>query len=413
MIFYRKMTYVYNNKILSIIKKNNIKVYDKKDNIKIIKNIIDNNNLCNSFSILDIGSVIRQYNKWKQFLPNVELFYAVKCNPDPLIIKTLSKLGVGFDVASKLEIIRALKNNTATKNIIYANPCKRDEYIEYAKTQNISMMTFDNENELLKIARLYPKAELILRIYVDDLTKSKMHFGSKYGCHYDNIDNILQLSKLYNLNVIGISFHVGSSCTDPESYYKAIKRAYSAFLIGYKNGYEFKILDIGGGFPDIIDDKKLLFESISINVNKALNKYFSSIKNLRVIAEPGRYISSNSMIHVVCVIGKKVIYINNKKTFHYYIDSSLYGMFNNIIFDHGIIKFYQMKYNNSQVYNSTIFGETCDSMDKIIENVEIEELSCGDFLYVKNHGAYTIASSSNFNGFVINKPFYIFTNDEV
>lgn len=472
----------------------------------IIPKIISDKNINQSFSILDIGSVIRQYRLWRRYLPNVEIFYAVKCNPDPMILRTLANLGVGFDVASTGEINMAIETDVNRDKMIYANPCKRGEHISYARSQNVSMMTFDNENELLKIAHLHPTAKLVLRIVVDDITKSKMKFGCKFGCPMYDVENVLNFAKFHNLNIVGVSFHVGSACLDPHSYSNSIKRAREVFAIAKKVGYDCTILDIGGGFPGTNDEAPPSFADMAEQIQEALKTYFADVPNLRVIAEPGRFFATSAMAHVVRVTGKKSIRLDKKidqdtgdhvhdsdsrandtdtdkesdtmmvavpsfgdspnkqrsnkrahdevddsshsdsrsdshdipshendnhrvkqprldvtaksplyrqdyeKVFHYYIDSSLYGVFNNILFDKASVNFHLLNnYDEGKLYPSVIFGETCDSMDKITEGVELPELACGDYLYVENHGAYTIASASAFNGFTVHKPLYIFT----
>ena len=375
----------------------------------IIPEIISSNNINQSFSLIDIGSIIRQYRLWKKYLKDVEVFYAVKCNSDPVILRTLASLGVGFDVASTGEINMAIESDTTREKIIYANPCKRAEHISYARSQNINLMTFDNENELLKIAHYHPTAKLILRIVVDDITNAKMKFGCKFGCPLSDVENLLTYAKFHKLNIVGVSFHVGSACIDSMSYYNSIKRAKEVFDIAKKLGYNMTILDIGGGFTGSDDE---LFIETTEKINNGINEFFKDIENLRVIAEPGRFFATSSLTHIVRITSKKSITQKeeNNKIFHYYIDSSLYGMFNNLIFDKGEVKFELLnKYNIDEKYTSVIFGETCDSLDKIVEGDMMPELACGDYLYVENHGAYTMASSSAFNGFYIGKPLYIFT----
>lgn len=406
---------------------------DEYKSIKdIIPKIISDKNILQSFTILDIGSLIRQYRLWRRHLPNVEIFYAVKCNPDPMILRTLANLGVGFDVASAGEINMAIDAIDADSDgkpdrMIYANPCKRSEYISYARSQNVSMMTFDNKNELLKIALLHPTAKLILRIVVDDITTSKMKFGSKYGCPMYDVKNLLSFAKFHNLNIVGVSFHVGSACLDSDSYYNSIKRSRKVFDIAKEVGYQCTILDIGGGFPGINGDGCASFIDITARIQNALETYFSDIPDLRVIAEPGRFFAASTMTHVVRIIGKKSIYLTDlsdedislsesrtsdklpEQIFHYYIDSNFYGVFNNILFDKACVKFQLLNNYDATLYPSVVFGETCDSLDKIAEGNELPELTIGDYLYVENHGAYTTASASSFNGFPVGKPTYIFT----
>lgn len=388
--------------------------------VDIIRNLIQQSASLNSFLIMDIGILFKQYKLWQSLLPNVEIYYAVKCNPDKILLQTLAYLGVGFDVASKAEISMIDDLEISGDKIIFANPVKAIDHIMCARDLNINIMTFDNEDELKKISVLHPKAQLILRIYVDD-SKSRISFSSKFGCPPNNLDNVFTLAKQLEMNLVGVSFHVGSSCLDAAAYANAIIQAREVFKIAEKYGYKFHILDIGGGFPGTEEEQNseecpITFEKIANEVNSQLEKSFSDVENLRVLAEPGRFFATGCGILVTNIIGKKKIVAGEsdeekQKIFHYFINSNLYGMFNNIVFDHAKPEFHLLNKIKGEKYISTIFGQTCDSLDKICENVNLPELACGDWLYVPNHGAYTSAAASTFNGFSLAETKYIYTYD--
>ena|ERR1700747_2994625 len=367
-----------------------------------------------AFSIIDMGAIFRRCGVWRAELPNVEPFYAVKCNSDELILKTLASLGVGFDVASKGEISMVTELGIKRDKIIYANPCKGLDHIQFARSQSIQMMTFDNVDELLKIKLFHPNAQLVLRILVDD-SKSKMPFGSKFGCPMDDVENVLKFAIYHELNVIGVSFHVGSGCMDASAYSEAIIRAKEVFDIAKNDniGYVFHLLDIGGGFPGVDVEGEISFKEIAKIINEQLEISFNDIENLRIIAEPGRFFATSALTMVTSVTGKKKITEKDGNIiYHYYVNSSLYGMFNNQIFDKGNPQFKLLNdYNDNddKTYKSVIFGETCDSMDKLAIGIELPVLAYGDYIYVENHGAYTLASASDFNGFKVPKVYYIFT----
>ena len=137
----------------------------------------DEHNRClpieDSFYVVDIGIVISQYYQWRKFFPRVECFYAVKCNPDPVIVKTLACLGAHFDCASRNEI-RLVKELTADLNIsrkpeiIYANPCKARLHLIEAVCKGVTLVTFDNVPEVVKCAAVSKSIELVMRIVTDD-----------------------------------------------------------------------------------------------------------------------------------------------------------------------------------------------------------------------------------------------------
>lgn len=396
--------------LVSIMNEERVLSYDLSDNTvkDIIQDCIQRRSGLNSFFLIDIGAIFRRYKLWKKLLPKVDIYYAVKCNPDKILLQTLSYLNVGFDVASKAELSMIYDLEIEPEAIIFANPVKEIDHIMYARSIGITMMTFDNEDELKKISVFHPKAQLILRIQVDD-SKAKMPFGSKFGCPMNNLKNLFTLAKQLNIIIVGVSFHVGSCCLDPVSYADAIQKAKEVFILANNYEYKFHILDIGGGFPGFDNNADDNFEETALVINNAIEAHFSDVPNLKIIAEPGRFFATSCGTLVTNVIGKKQISIDENPIFHYYINSNLYGMFNNIVFDKAIISFNLLNKYPDEKFNSTVFGQTCDSMDKIKEMVELPELACGDWLYVLNHGAYTMASGSTFNGFNLADVKYIYT----
>lgn len=117
-----------------------------------------------SFLVTDLTSVVEQFDQWSTLLPMVEPFYAVKCNPDPVIVRLLAALGCGFDCATKGEIDLVLNGlgddlsfaprDLASDKIVYANPQKFKEHIEFAASNGVCRTVFDGEDELYKLAKV-------------------------------------------------------------------------------------------------------------------------------------------------------------------------------------------------------------------------------------------------------------------
>ena len=401
--------------LVSMISEKNIKMYDDQDYdmVNVIKNAIETRASLNSFFILDIGAIFRRYKLWMCYLPNIKIFYAIKCNPDKMLLNTLVDLGVGFDVASKTEISIVSDFGVDPDKIIFANPVKEINSITFAQAEGIKKMTFDSEDELKKISIYHPYSELVLRILVDD-SKSKLPFGSKFGCPKDNLPGVFNLAKILNLNIIGVSFHVGSCCSDPSSFSDAIILAREVFNMAQEHNFKMYLLDIGGGFPGHDDQESNdKFIDIANTINKQLQVSFSDIEKLEIIAEPGRFFATSCGTLVTNVICRKIMKTNdNEKIMHYYINSSLYGLFNNIIFDKANPRLELLRNvitKDEPIYKSIIFGQTCDSLDKIADGILLPELVCGNWIFIRNHGAYTNASASSFNGFSYVDIDYIFT----
>lgn len=135
------------------------------------------------------------------------MIIAVKCNPEPTVVKMLATLGTGFDCASKTEIEQVLSLGVDPSRIIYANPCKQQSFIRYSKKQNVKKMTFDNAEELYKIKALFPDAELVLRILTDD-SSSLCQLGLKFGASLATTGKLLKLARELDLNVIGVRYEL-------------------------------------------------------------------------------------------------------------------------------------------------------------------------------------------------------------
>lgn len=355
------------------------------------------------FYIVDLDKVAEQYTKWVEYLPNIQPFFAVKSNPDNIIINMLARLGCNFDCASKNELRNALSITNNPDRIIFANPCKVSSHIIYARENNISKMTFDCLEELEKIHTIYPDAQIILRICVDD-TNSKCKFNSKFGCPLCNIPSIFERIKSLQMNLVGFSFHVGSGCSDPRSFYNAIKDCAVIHKLSKDYGFNISLIDIGGGFPGV--DKNIKFADICENINEAIADFFAyetANNTIKFIAEPGRYFTEATHTLVINVIAKK----KEDNVIKYYLNDGVYGSFNCINYDHQTPELIPLLSCDAKQYNTTFFGPTCDSLDCIYKEIQYQELNIGDWLYVRNFGSYTIAPSTSFNGFEINNKKYI------
>lgn len=363
-----------------------------------------------AFYVADLGDVLKKHLRWARVLPRVTPFYAVKCNDSRTVVKTLASLGAGFDCASKTEIQIVQSLGVDPSRIIYANPCKQVSQIKYASAHGVQMMTFDSEVELMKVARSHDNAKLVLRIATDD-SKAVCRLSVKFGATLKSSRLLLERAKELGLDVIGVSFHVGSGCTDPETYSQAILDARCVFDMGVELGYNMTLLDIGGGFPGS-DDSKLKFEDITAVINPALDKYFPADSGVKIIAEPGRYYVASAYTLAVNIIAKKVIMKEQSgsdeedegtsdRRLMYYVNDGVYGSFNCILYDHAHVMpvLHKKPKPDERMYPCSIWGPTCDGLDRIVEQCSLPDMQVGEWLLFENMGAYTVAASSTFNGF--------------
>ncbi|KAF7632651.1 hypothetical protein Mgra_00007955 [Meloidogyne graminicola] len=385
---------------------------------------MDAKGIDDAFSLYNLDVVVQRLLQWKELLPRVKPFYAVKCNNDSILLRLLSDLGCGFDCASKGEIDQIISEGLATcERIIYANPCKTRSYIQHADKNGIRRMTFDSLEELLKIKENHSSPQLVLRISVSDPT-AQCPLATKFGCDPLTEGPILiKQAKQINLQIIGISFHVGSGCRDPTAFKLAISASKKLFDFGILQGHPMSLLDIGGGFPGF-DTEQISFGEIVEIIQRSLDEHFPVSNDVEIIAEPGRYFASApvslcaNLISVTKVSATRVtkrLEDSNKDGQMLYINDGVYGSFNCILFDHfhpwgqPLFKKRNDENNASSYIPTIIWGQTCDGLDQIEENTKMPKMEVGDWIFYKNMGAYTNVAASNFNGFETPKSFYIFS----
>ena len=343
-----------------------------------------------------------QLNLWKTYLPRVQPFYAVKCNNDPVMMRWMKELypTIGYDCASENEIISALPIVKPTE-IVYAQPCKRASDIRVAQARGVTLTVADSAEEVEKLAEAKWEGGVLVRLLVDD-GGSKQPFGSKFGAPICWLPKIYEVAKYHKLKLNGFSFHVGSECTQPVYYQKAIDSCFIGSKIAESYGFHTSIVDIGGGF---LPNETSFIKSAEV-INSALGAKFPEID--KCIAEPGRFFASPTHTLYTTVIGKKPMWDPsnpNKAGWRITIDESIYGSFSNIPFDKQEVVFELVNAKGNAetkdhpVFPTTIFGRTCDSGDTILRNVLMPELNVGDVLRINNMGAYTTVTASEFNGF--------------
>ena len=361
-----------------------------------IQNIIEKYNPDGSFYIIDIGRIIRRVKLWRELFPLVDPFYAVKCNSSKVICKLLSLMNIGFDVASVSEI-NIVKNLVDLHKIIYANPVKDSNSIRYARTTDVDFLTFDSEHELYKLKLYHPNSKLLIRLKVND-KDSECTFSEKFGVEKEEIEKLLTLAYSMQLDIVGTCFHCGSNCKNPKLYYEAIQLSKYAFDIADKIGFKFNILDIGGGFSGLNDFVSMeLLCKTSEEIAHGLNELFQYSEDtkdsmdFKVIAEPGRFFVTDSHTLVLSVIGKKIKIDKEtgKKRMIYHLSDGTYGSFSCINYDHQVPVL--IPYNNDDIekYESVIFGNTCDGLDKICNSIILPELTISDLVYCENFGSYS------------------------
>jgi len=387
-----------------------------------------NKNIINSLArkhgtpllIIDHEKIRKNYREFKRKLPRVQIYYAVKANSEPEIIKTLYNEGSSFDVASIAELRMVLDTLTPLlqrdyitlpdfiwKRIIYANPVKSSDSLPELNMYK-PLLTYDSLEEMKKIRRNCPNAGLLLRIKISD-KGSVVKFSNKFGIEPEQAEKLIIETIKSGLGVEGISFHVGSQCNNFKNFIKALESVAQIFKKVEAKGYQIgeaetrgcpiKQVDIGGGFPVAYNGGKKTFDELAKILNKGFDKLFPKGK-VDILAEPGRFLVANAGTAVAKVILAK--HSTNVPCYH--INDGVYHTFSAVIFDHLEPELKAVKEGKKN--ECYIFGPTCDGLDELSKNqyihntskVFLPKLIEGDLIYQDNIGAYSNASSTNFNG---------------
>lgn len=341
------------------------------------------------FLLLNSDIVRNKARRFKAAMPRVHPHYAVKANPDPRVLKTLIEENVGFEIASVSELDLLLSLGVPAAEIYYSNPIKSRAYIEYAASKGVEWYVLDSVEELRKIVSVKPDAKMYLRIDTPNIG-SDWPLAGKFGTHMAEIKDIIQEAARLQADLAGVTFHVGSQCRNPQNWRVGIERARKVFDDMRHAGLTPRLLNIGGGYPVRHVKPIPSIEVIGDVVNEAISDLPGDI---RIMAEPGRYLVSDAAYFVCRVEGTAT---RNGKRWMYW-DAGVFG---------GLIEVteglrYEILSDRQGVgIPWAVAGPTCDSVDILMrEEILPEDIEEGDFIYIPNAGAYTTAYASNFNGF--------------
>ncbi len=340
--------------------------------------------------ILSTEGIRRNYLLLKQYLPRVRVFYAIKANPDLRILQTLQELGSSFDVASAGEIELLHSLGVPGEKMIYANPVKTKAGLVACGNCQVTKMTFDSASEIAKLQELYPQAQVLLRLRIQN-TQALVDLNKKFGASREQALELLQQAQAAGLQVVGLSFHVGSQTISAAPYKVALEIAKEIFTQAEALGIKLRVLDIGGGFPIVARNTSLELEKMLSQVNTYVEQFFPDTE---IWCEPGRYICGTAVNLLTSVIG---VTARDGQPW-YFLDEGLYGTFSGVIFDNWDFELLSFKNSTARV-KATFAGPSCDSLDIMFRQRETVPLERGDVLLVPSCGAYTSASATNFNGF--------------
>ena len=341
------------------------------------------------FLIVDTAIVRGKVRRFRAAMPRVRPHYAVKANPDRRVLKVLVQEGAGFEIASTAELDLLLGLGVPPAEVFYSNPVKSRESIGYAAAKGVEWFVVDSVDELRRIHEIKPDAKHYVRIAAPNIG-SDWPLSGKFGAGVADTREVVALAVKLGADLAGVTFHVGSQCRNPENWRVALDKARSLFEVMGKAGLKPRLLNIGGGFPVRHVKPIPAIEVIAQVVNEGLKAFPEEVQ---VIAEPGRYLVSDAGYFVCRVLGTATR--AGKRWMHW--DAGLFG---------GVIETTEgLKYRIRTDRAGpdipwTVGGPTCDSVDIVLRDEPLpSDLQEGDFIYLRNAGAYTTAYASHFNGF--------------
>ncbi len=349
--------------------------------------------------VLDLDVVRENYLGFARALPDSKVYYAVKANPAPEILKLLTALGCSFDVASINETEAVLAAGAAPDRISYGNTIKKEKEIGAAFALGVTLFAVDCEAEVEKIARAAPGSRVICRIHCDG-SGAEWPLSRKFGCEPAYAADILELAHNRGLVAYGVSFHVGSQQHNVEAWDRALASTAAVFRSCAERGITLTMVNLGGGFPARYVRKTPKLESYGKAIFRALRKHFGNALP-ETIVEPGRGLVGNAGI-----IEAEVVLIAKRspedEVRWVYLDiGKFHGLAETI--DESIRYPIRTTHDRDETAPCIIAGPTCDSVDVLYEKTPYPlpvTLAIGDKVLIEAAGAYTATYSSvGFNGY--------------
>ncbi|MDA0830309.1 MAG: type III PLP-dependent enzyme [Proteobacteria bacterium] len=344
--------------------------------------------------ILDLDIVRQKYHRFQSAMPGITPHYAVKANPDMRVLQALKSEGCQFEIASIKELDLLLSIGVDASTIQYSNPVKPSSFIQYAAAKGVRWFVLDSEEELVKIHALVPDAKLYLRFDTSNIG-SDWPLSGKFGVKPRDIDSILDVAVEIGADLCGLTFHVGSQCRNIENWSQAIETSKRIFQSMQAKGLKPELLNVGGGYPVRLTKPIPSIEYIGSAIKDALDGIGAEV---RVTAEPGRYMVSDAAYFVCQVIGTAT----KGDERWMYLDAGIFG---------GLMECtqgiqYQIEVNNKSGNEVPwyVAGPSCDSVDVLSREQMLPATTIeGDLLYFPNAGAYTTVYANEFNGFPLPK----------
>ncbi len=360
------------------------------------------------FVVVDLDVVAERYDSLRVALPVADVFYAVKANPAPEILRMLVSRGSHFDVASPAEIDMCLAAGADPAVISFGNTIKKARHIADAYAKGVRLFAFDAEEELGKLIEHAPDATVFCRV-LSDGEGADWPLSRKFGCEQEESLRLLRIAAAAGMKT-GMSFHVGSQQRDLTAWDRSLEIVEHVASALAADGHMLSLVNLGGGFPGIYQDNMPPIEAYGEAITTAIAERLCGIFGdhmPRFLAEPGRY-----MVADAGVLRTEVVLVSRKHELDFkrwvYLDCGKFGGLAETM-DEAIRYRLRTRYSSGPGQEFvptgpvTIAGPTCDSADVLYDKTDYElplALAPGDHVDFLSAGAYTTTYSAvAFNGF--------------
>ncbi len=351
------------------------------------------------FYMYDMNYIINKYERLKKCFPydGVRIFYAMKANFNPHILRIMKEHSFCLDTVSPAEVILARKIGFDAKNILFTANNMTDAEMQVVKEQGV-LFNIDSLYRLEAYGKAYPGSDVCIRINPDVVAgeNDKVATGgdlSKFGILLGDVDKAVAIAREYKLRIVGVHEHTGSGISDTGKVFKSMQNLLS--VINPTDFPDLEFVDFGGGFkvPYEPDEKEndyeefgakalTLFKEHCERYGKALNLYF----------EPGKFTVADSACMVVQANtvknNKGRLIVGTDSGFPHLIRPVLYGAYHHVV---------NLSNPQGEVKVYDVYGNTCESGDCFAMQRELPEIRPGDYLAIMNAGAYCRSMASEYN----------------
>jgi ornithine decarboxylase len=341
------------------------------------------------FYVLDRNKLRQNCRNFKSAFGDIQVYFSVKANACPDLLKIFSEENINFDVASWGEIEVLLRLGVSPDRMIYSAPTKIPRDIQKAYEVGIRAFAFDSKIEIEKLAKFAPGSRVLTRLAVDNIG-SDYPLERKFGASMENCAAWMPYAKQLGLQPWGLTFHVGSQNRRPDSWARAMRQVQPLWQELQSKGFDIQVIDLGGGIPGEYCKEIPALSEIADEINKARRELFPP--TMRFFLEPGRGLPNNAGFLVTSVINRATR--GDKEWL--YLDA---GVFQGL--DEGRNGFHYpvlSEHPDATMRSFVLAGPTCDSSDVIMDNAILpENITLGDRVFLLSTGAYT-TSMQRYNG---------------